>query len=883
MAFLGKEQLLFECNPQPMWVFDLDTLAFLAVNQATISLYGYSQDEFLRMTTKDIRPPEDVPDLLRATYGGAGGFRDASTWRHLTKDGTVIQVEIAAHDIVWDGRSARLVVATNVTKRKQAEEDLRVERELLRTLIDNVPDLIYVKDSASRFIVANRTVTSFAGRAAAEDLVGKTDFDFFPKDLATGYFADEQAIIRSGKPVVGRTEASVDSQGNSKWLSTSKVPLRDSHGHTIGIIGIGRDITERKTAEDSLRESNQALGALVAASPVGILCVDRLWNVTLWNPAAERIFGWTEKELLGRPFCFVPAEMQKSYDDLRAAALRGEIVSSREMRARKRDRSPIDVLVSMAPLRDGNGEIRGTMDIIVDLTSSRKAETQLRLQAAALESSANAVAITDRPGNIIWVNPAFTGMTGYSANEVIGKSFNILNSGKQPKDFFDHLWQTIQAGEPWRGEIINRRKDGSLYTDEQTITPVRNLNGDTSHFVATSQDITERKQLAQQLNQAQKMESIGRLAGGVAHDFNNLLSVIIGYSDALLDRPGLDSQTRKQTEEIRKAGRRAATLTRQLLAFSRQQVLEPKVLNLNAIVTDTERMLQRLIGEDIELQSKLDPALGSVKADPGQIEQIIVNLAVNARDAMPQGGRLFIETCTRDLDEDYARRHPPCAPGRYVLLAVTDTGTGMDPEIRAHIFEPFFTTKELGKGTGLGLSTVYGIVKQSGGYIWVYSELGHGSTFKIYLPQVDEPPQAIHPSELSSKQLLGSETILIVEDEESMRTLTRSLLEQSGYTVLEANNGNHAFEVAQHHADPIHLLLTDIVMPGINGPNVATRFVQLHPETRVVYMSGYSGFSANGSGLLQAGMNLLQKPFTRDALLRKVREALELQVETESS
>ena len=1011
MALLGKEQLLFENNPQPMWVFDLDTLAFLAVNQAAIVMYGYSKDEFLRMTTKDIRPAEDVPDLLRSIRNGTEGLRGAGTWRHLTKDGTLILAEIVTHDIEWDGRQARLVAATNVTKRKQAEDELRAERELLRTLIDNVPDLIYVKDAASRFVVANRAVTRLAGGKTPEDLVGKTDFDFFPKDLATSYFSDEQAIIQSGQALVGRREASVDAEGNSRWLSTSKVPWRDPHGQTIGIIGIGRDITKRKQAEDelraergllrtlidnmpdyiyvkdaqsrfliansalakligvkssedllgksdfdffpkelaasfyadeqavirsgeplvnreepsvdaqgnakwtltskvplhdprgqtigiigigrditerkqagdALRESNQALKALVDASPVGIVCVDRSWNVTLWNPTAERIFGWSEKELLGRPFSFVPDDMRKTYNDLRAAVFQGETVSNREMRARRKDRSQVDVLLSMAPLRDGLGEIRGAMDIVVDLTSSQKAETQLRLQAAALESSANAVAITDRPGNIIWVNPAFTVMTGYSAEEVIGKSFHVLNSGTQPKSFYEQLWQTILGGNIWHGEIVNRRKDGSLYTEDQTITPVRNQRGETSHFVATMQDISEKKALAQQLNQAQKMESVGRLAGGVAHDFNNLLSVIIGYSDVLLDRPGLDPAMHKQAEEIRKAGKRAASLTRQLLAFSRQQVLEPKVLNLNAIVTDIEKMLRRLIGEDVELQSKLDPALGSVKADPGQIEQIIVNLAVNARDAMPQGGKLFIETCTEELDEEYARRHPPCTPGRYVLLSVTDTGIGMDPETQAHIFEPFFTTKELGKGTGLGLSTVYGIVKQSGGYIWVYSEPGHGAMFKIYLPQVGEPAQAIHPSEPASAQLLGSETILVVEDEESLRTLTHTLLEHRGYTVLDAKEGTHAFQVAQQHSGPIHLLLTDVVMPGMDGPKVAAQITQLHPETKVLYMSGYTGFSATGSGLLEVGMHLLQKPFTRDALLRKVREVLESQVEVKTS
>ena len=396
-------------------------------------------------------------------------------------------------------------------------------------------------------------------------------------------------------------------------------------------------------------------------------------------------------------------------------------------------------------------------------------------------------------------------------------------------------------------------------------------------------DISERKLLEQQLRQAQKMEAIGQLAGGVAHDFNNLLSVIIGYSDILLDRAGQDAKMRSQCQEINKAGNRAASLTRQLLAFSRQQVLEPRVLNLNAVVVDTEKMLRRLIGEDIEFRTALDPTLGSVKADPGQIEQIIMNLAVNARDAMPEGGKLVIETSNAELDDSYALQHPPLSPGRYVLLAVTDTGIGMSEETKTHIFEPFFTTKEVGKGTGLGLSTVYGVVKQSGGYIWVYSELGHGSVFKVYLPRVDQSVQQSRPNELAPELYRGTETVLLVEDEESVRTLTRSLLEEGGYTVIEASNGTHALEIAGRYSEPIHLLLTDVVMPGMNGRALAQKMIAARPKMRVVYISGYTGsFSSHGE-LFDAAATLVQKPFSRATLLRKLREALDSQKELEPS
>jgi two-component system cell cycle sensor histidine kinase/response regulator CckA len=359
------------------------------------------------------------------------------------------------------------------------------------------------------------------------------------------------------------------------------------------------------------------------------------------------------------------------------------------------------------------------------------------------------------------------------------------------------------------------------------------------------------------------------------------LSVILGYSEILLESTLLDIKTHSQCEEIQKAGERAASLTRQLFAFSRQQVLAPKILNLNAVVVETEKMLRRLIGEHIDLRTTLDPMLGTVKADPGQIGQVIMNLVVNARDAMPEGGKLFIETSNAELDDGYALRHPPLSAGRYVVLAVSDSGIGMDEETQTHIFEPFFTTKEVGKGTGLGLSTVYGVVNQSGGFVWVYSELGHGSVFKIYLPTVGESVQQTRPKELAPQLLCGTETVLLVEDEESVRTLTRSLLEEAGYQVIEARSGADALEVTASYSGPIHLLLTDVVMPGMNGPDLAERLAVTHPNMKALCMSGYTGTFANLNGLVDRCVRLIEKPFSREILLRMVREVLESQVEVQ--
>jgi len=423
-------------------------------------------------------------------------------------------------------------------------------------------------------------------------------------------------------------------------------------------------------------------------------------------------------------------------------------------------------------------------------------------------------------------------------------------------------------------EATWKRKDGLLLTVQLSVRAVRNVASEVAYYETIVRDVTEQRRLQAQLMQAQKMEAVGRLAGGVAHDFNNLLTVIISYSDLLLEDLGRDDPKREDVAAVRKAAEGAAALTHQLLAFSRQQVLQPKVLDVNATVASTEKLLRRLIGEDIQLVAKLGSGLGSVKADPGQIEQVIMNLAVNARDAMPAGGQLTIETANVEMDEAYVRGHPLAQPGRYVMLAVSDTGTGMDEQTKAHIFEPFFTTKELGKGTGLGLATVYGIVKQSGGFIWLYSEPGHGTSFKIYMPRVDESAERATPA-AAAPLPRGTETILVVEDAPAVRAVTRQVLERQGYTVLEAPNGGAALVLATKHHGPIHLLLTDVVMPGVNGRQLAEQLARPRPDMMVLFTSGYTDDSVVRHGVLESGIAYLQKPFTPDGVARKVREVLD--------
>jgi PAS domain S-box-containing protein len=494
----------------------------------------------------------------------------------------------------------------------------------------------------------------------------------------------------------------------------------------------------------------------------------------------------------------------------------------------------------------------------------------------------------DSAGELLDLNPALLALLGYSsAQELVGKHLGSLYADTH--HWFE-LADYLRSATPFNGLIAEwKRKDGSttvVRVSGRTVcngdknkskskSKSKNKNKDRA-FELFAEDVTERRALEQQLRQSQKMEAVGRLAGGIAHDFNNLLMVISGYSEFLLDRLGPDPALRGPAQEIAGASQRASTLTRQLLAFSRKQMLAPKILDLNGVVTENLKMLTRMIGEDIDLVMVPATALGAVRADAGQIEQVIMNLAVNARDAMPSGGKLTIETSNISLDEEYSRFHAPLKPGDYVMLAISDTGMGMDSETQSHIFEPFFTTKGP-KGTGLGLSTVYGIVKQSGGYIWVYSEPGKGTTFKIYLPRVAErveAAQVVAPAEPAFTEP-GTETILLAEDEANLRYLARQFLEKQGYKVIEAADGAVAMQIAVAHEGVIHLLLTDVIMPGMNGRELAQRISEIRPQTKILYMSGYTENVIGHNGTLDAGIRLLQKPFTLRELKSKVREVLD--------
>ena len=490
------------------------------------------------------------------------------------------------------------------------------------------------------------------------------------------------------------------------------------------------------------------------------------------------------------------------------------------------------------------------------------------------ENAADMIAVVNADGSRVYNSPSYQRLLGYSPEELRSTSgFEQIHPDDRAK-VMEAAREAKSTGVGQRVEYRIRHKQGHWIALESTASAVRNQKGEVEKLVIVNRDVTERKQLEDQLRLSQKIEAIGRLSGGIAHDFNNLMGVIIGYTEALQKKIKPDDPFREPIDEIQHAGKRAAALTQQLLAFSRKQVLEPRILDLNAIVTDVERMLGRLIGENIELKIEASRPVGLVKADPTQIEQVLINLAVNARDAMPQGGKLTIESSNVELDDGAARRHRYIVPGDYILLKVSDTGCGMDDKVRAHIFEPFFTTKEKGKGTGLGLATVYGVIKQSGGYVFVESEPGKGSTFEIYLPRVEAAVDKPVERKRVGKIVRTHQTVLVVEDEPALLKITRNMLRETGFTVYEAANAQQALEIVRRKELHIDLLLTDVIMPGMSGRALADALNSLRPETRVLYMSGYTDGEIATQGVLETGTSILRKPFTQEDLLRSVDEVL---------
>lgn len=630
---------------------------------------------------------------------------------------------------------------------------------------------------------------------------------------------------------------------------------------------------ERTILTRELGERDRQYRRIVETAEEGIWTIDAQDRTVFANPKMTQLLGYSLDEMIGQsPLAFLDAEAQAIAVPKLAAVRRGEIARL-EIRLRRKDGSALWTAVTANPTFNEDGRYEGALAVVTDIGDRREKEEALCRLAALVESSADAIISIDLEGTVMSWNRSAETLYGYSEKEALGRSIRFVVPPEGQVELDGILCRNRKGESTPAFETVRKHRDGHLIPVSIQISPMRNSQGKLIAAVAIVRDISAQHKLQGQFRQAQKMEAVGRLAGGVAHDFNNLLTVINGYSEMVLGRLTEEDPSRSDVEEILRAGQRAGALTRQLLAFSRKQVLSPQVTSLNPMIRTLEKMLQRLIGEDIQLSTVLQEDLGNVKVDLGQMEQVIMNLAVNARDAMPRGGRLQIETRNTVVEEGQVGTSSALPPGAYVRLSVTDTGVGMDKDIQSHLFEPFFTTKGIGKGTGLGLSTIYGIVRQSGGAITVYSEPGNGTCFKVYLPRTTASAEADSIAKCGISTLRGTETILVVEDSETIRRMTCQILEKQGYHVRSASTAEAGIESFSREGFP-DLLLTDMILPGMSGSALCRNAAQQKWGIKRLLMTGYTEESVANQGMLNVGLPLLQKPFSPTELLTAVRRAL---------
>jgi two-component system, cell cycle sensor histidine kinase and response regulator CckA len=675
---------------------------------------------------------------------------------------------------------------------------------------------------------------------------------------------------------VREIDARLKRNDGSVFDATIRTRALDSSDPTKGVIGAISDVSERKQAEEALRKSEEKYRATFNNAAVGIDLVDSQGSFLEVNDTLSNFLGYTEDELRLLTIFDVshPEEVERSTEKY-GALVRGEIDSYRlEKRYVRKDGAVVWADTSVSAIRDNYGQPLATVGVIVDITHRRRSEQIRRRLATAVEQASETIEITDTDGTIVYVNPAFERITGYSRKEAIGANPRILKSGQHDDRFYKNIWETISVGRVWSGHLINKKKDGTLFEEEVTISPIRDRAGKIINYVAVKRDVTKEISLQAQLLHAQKMEAVGTLAGGIAHDFNNLLQVTLGYSELLAEDKQPGDQEYADLQKILHAARSGAELVQRILTFSSKVESKPVPLNLNRQITQVARLLRRTIPKMIEIEMDLSDDLAEINADPAQIEQVLMNLALNSRDAISDTGKLYLLTKNVTLDEEYCSLHVGASPGRYALLQVSDTGHGMDKATIEHIFEPFYTTKELGRGTGLGLATVYGIVNQHGGHITCESEVGKGTTFSVYLPAIT---LRLEPEVEGSGEFpaFGTETVLLVDDEEFVRDLGKRILSKAGYKVLTAADGLDACILFKEKREEISLVILDLIMPGKGGRECLKELLEIDPQARVLIASGYSPDTSARGSIESGAKGFVDKPFRMKELLRQVRKVLD--------
>ena len=893
---LDFSQMLIDSIPIPVFYKDQHG-RYLGCNKAFETVSGFSKQQMVGKTVFDIAPAhlaqiyhQADQDLLQISdthfYESEAVYADGSQ-RNVIFYKTAFPSEDGSHNVI--------AAMLDITGRKQAETALAEQKEFAESLVQNSVLPTFVLDHQHRVIIWNRACELLTGVAAADllgtdqlwrifyrqqrpllaDLLVDGNYDAIPYRYKVH---TQSGLIPEG---VQAESWFLDNLGNGHFITLNAAPIRDSQGRLVAVIQTLEDITERRMAQNALDETRRKLQLILDAAGEGIYGVDLEGMVTFANPAAARMVGWEPEELLGKlqhalihhtrsdgtPY---PVEECPVYAVFRDGVTRQ---ATDEVFWRK-DGTSFPVEYVSTPIREA-GALVGAVVIYKDTTERKLAEDQLLKLSQAVMQSPVPIVITDTAGKVEFVNPQFTQVSGYQAAEIIGEQANLLKSGKTRPEVYQSLWYTIPTGRVWAGDLQNRHKNGDLYWVHSTVSPIRNGAGVITHYMAFLESMTERKQLEEQLRQAQKMEAIGQLAGGVAHDFNNILTVIMGFGQLLAHSLRSDDPNRSHMKQILDAADRATHLTSSLLAFSRKQVMQLQRVELNELARNHTKFLARIIGEDVTLRTEFGAESLPVLADGGQLEQVFMNLATNARDAMPGGGELCIRTKSVLLDREFYQQHGYGAPGPYALVTITDTGAGMDGDTLGKIFEPFFTTKAPGRGTGLGLSIVYGIVKQHGGYITIQSACGVGTTFNIYLPLTDaekvEGAGSIRPVVPRG----GGETILVVEDDLMVRHLVDSVLKFYGYRVILAENGEEAVELFEANRQTVELALLDVVMPGMNGRQVCEALRGRSPQLKVLFLTGYTADLIQDRGILVDGIDLMLKPAQPDELAKKIREMLD--------
>jgi two-component system cell cycle sensor histidine kinase/response regulator CckA len=864
-------QPLADILPVMVWITDAEGQCTY-INQRWLDFTGQSEGQALGMGWLQCVHPEDAEQSARI-FLKANRNRQSFTldYRVRRRDGSYRwAIDVGQPHFDGAGKFLGYVgVVLDITERKQAEQGLAEGQRRMQALFDNALDGILLTDDEGRYVDANPAACALLGYSR-EELLKLTTWDVtepgyfdaarehWRKFLAAGWNAGEYRVLRK--------------DGNVREFEFRAVAnvLPGLH------LSSSRDVTERRRIEQSLRQSEARLKEAQRIAGLGNWEVDWASKAVFWSEEMYRLCGVTSERFtptIDSFLALVPSEDRQRLLNEVDAAIAERRPYALDHRLARPDGTTLVVSEQAEIIFDASGRAVRFVGTMLDITARKHAEDELRALNAVLENAVEGISRLNRDGVYVAANGAYARMVGYAPEELPGMSWEpTVAADDRPRVVA--AYERMLAEGRAESEARGVRKDGSVFWKQLVMVRALDATGDGIGHYCFMKDITDQKRLEEQLLQSQKQEAIGRLAGGVAHDFNNLLTVINGYSELLLSSPRSDEFSRRLAGEIKKAGDRAASLTQQLLAFSRKAIIQPVVLDLNAVVADAESMLRRLIGEDILLVTRLEANLGSVKMDRGQLDQVILNLAVNARDAMPNGGTLTLETRNMTLNPSAGARME-VIPGPYVVLEVVDTGCGMDEFVKGQLFEPFFTTKEVGKGTGLGLATVYGIVKQSAGNIDVESAPGQGTVFRISLPCISEVTES-QAAELPVVALPGGrETVLLVEDDDGVRALAQLVLQSAGYRVLEACDGPAAIQLCGRHSGPIAILVTDVVMPQMSGKQLADRLRPLQAEMKVLYVSGYTDDALGRHGVLDNGLAFLQKPYTPMTLASKVREVLD--------